>query len=112
MKLLKKRVFKPLSVIFLSLSLVLVGILGIYDCVIPDSVSHFEGDSLPVFMYAEASKIKLDDRTASAEYKLLNVIPIKKVETVSYENKKLIPGGMPFGVKFFTEGLERSGIVG
>ena len=87
----------------LSLALALVGILGIYDYVIPDSVSYFEGESLPVFMCAEASEFKLSDD--SAEYRLLNFLPLKTVELTSLEDRKLIPGGMPFGVKFFTEGL-------
>ena len=105
MKLFKKRILKPISVLMLSIALTLVGILGIYDYIIPDSVSYFEGDDLPVFMYAEASALDLQDNTSCAEYKLLNVIPLKKVELSSFKESKLIPGGMPFGVKFFTDGL-------
>lgn len=105
MKLFKKRILKPISVLMLSFALTLVGILGIYDCIIPDSVSYFEGDELPVFMYAEASAACFQDSANCAEYRLLNVIPLKKVELNSFKDTKLIPGGMPFGVKFFTDGL-------
>lgn len=89
----------------LSISLILVGIIGIYDYIIPDSVSCFEGDELPVFMCAEASDIKLNGNEITTEYKLLNIIPLKKVEINSLKNIRLTPGGMPFGVKFFTDGL-------
>ena len=104
MKLFKK-ILTPISVAALSLALALVGILGIYDCVIPDDLSYFEGDSLPVFMHAQASAIELDGSEGSAEYRLLSLVPIKKVELTAFKDKKLIPGGMPFGIKFFTDGL-------
>ena len=103
MKLFKK-ILTPISVAALSLALALVGILGIYDCVIPDNLSYFEGDSLPVFMHAQAAAV-LDGSECSAEYRLLSLVPIKKVELTAFKDKKLIPGGMPFGIKFFTDGL-------
>ena len=87
-----------------------VGLLGIYDYIIPNNVSYFEGDKLPVFMYAEASAISADnDDETNAEYRLLGVVPVKNVKLTSYKDIRLIPGGMPFGVKFFTEGLMISG---
>jgi len=36
---------------------------------------------------------------------LLGIIPIKKVQVNVFPQTALIPGGMPFGVKFFTEGV-------
>ena len=108
MNLFKNRILKPLSVILLSLSLIFVGLLGIYDYAIPNSVSYFEGEDLPVFLYAEASAIPSDD-AATAEYRLLGVVPVKTVKLTSYKDIKLIPGGMPFGVKFFTDGLMIAG---
>jgi stage IV sporulation protein B len=33
------------------------------------------------------------------------MIPLKTVELTSYKDLKLYPGGMPFGVKFFTKGI-------
>lgn len=109
MKLFQKKIFKTISVLMLSFVLVLVGILGIYDCIIPDSISCFEDGELPVFMYAEAASLKYDDSQGHADYKLLNVIPIKRVELSTVKATKLIPGGMPFGVKFFTDGLMVAG---
>ncbi|MBQ7293279.1 MAG: SpoIVB peptidase [Clostridia bacterium] len=104
MNLFKNRILKPISVILLSLILIFVGLLGIYDYIIPDTVSYFEGDGLPVFMYAEASA-KNCDSGENAEYRLLGVVPIKTVKLTSYKDIKLVPGGMPFGVKFFTDGM-------
>ena len=36
---------------------------------------------------------------------LFGIIPIKKVQINVFPQTALIPGGMPFGVKFFTEGV-------
>jgi len=36
---------------------------------------------------------------------LFGFIPIKKVQVSIFHETSLIPGGMPFGVKFFTEGV-------
>jgi len=36
---------------------------------------------------------------------LFGIIPIKKVQVNIFPQTALIPGGMPFGVKFFTEGV-------
>ena len=37
--------------------------------------------------------------------KLFGIIPIRSVEVNIFPETALIPGGMPFGVKFFTEGV-------
>ena len=37
--------------------------------------------------------------------KLFGIIPIKRVQVNIFPETSLIPGGMPFGVKFFTEGV-------
>lgn len=107
MKLFTNKILKRISVLTLSLLILLVGIIGVYDYVIPDRVSYFEGGELPVFMYAEASSLKFEDSdaTACAEYKLFDLLPLKTVELSAYKEIKLIPGGMPFGVKFFTDGI-------
>lgn len=110
MKLFRNRTFKTVSTLMLSLALTLVGILGVYDYIIPDSVSYFEGDALPVYVYAEASSLSFNDKSIScAEYRLFDFLPLKTVQLESYKDRKLIPGGMPFGVKFYTEGLIISG---
>jgi len=41
---------------------------------------------------------------------LFGIIPIKKVQINIFPQTALIPGGMPFGVKFFTEGVIVVGI--
>ncbi len=110
MRFLKNKFFKRISVLLLSFMLLFVGIMGVYDYVIPDKVSYFEGDELPVFLYAEAATVKYGGEDfPCAEYRLFNLLPIKTVELSSYKDIKLIPGGMPFGVKFFTDGLIISG---
>ena len=110
MKLFTNKIFKRISLLTLSLLIIFVAVLGVYDYLIPDSLSYFEGESLPVFMYAEAVSLKsIEGDKNCAEYRLFDFLPIKTVELSAYKETKLIPGGMPFGVKFFTDGIMVSG---
>ena len=109
MKFKQNKFLKGLSVLLLSLLLAFVCVIGFYDFIIPNNVSYIEGEELPVFMYAEAASIKYGEYSECAEYRLFDVLPIKTVTLSSFKDIRLIPGGMPFGVKFFTDGLMVSG---
>ncbi len=43
--------------------------------------------------------------TVLCDAKLFGLLPIKSVEVSVYRNVELIPGGMPFGVKLYAEGV-------
>ena len=45
---------RALSVILMALPLALTAILGLYDYIIPDRVSYFSGEDLPVYLFAGA----------------------------------------------------------
>ena len=110
-----KRNLKLLSVTLMALVLVMATVLGIYNYMIPDEISLFSGEAIPSYLGADARS--LSERACiseqedalfyeqEAEYRLLGVIPLKTVNLVSYKEIKLYPGGMPFGVKFFTQGV-------
>lgn len=109
------RKLKILSVMAVALVLIMSTVLGIYHYMIPDEISLFSGEALPSYLGADAMFVE-DTSCISesqgvffheqeAKYKLLGVIPVKTVNLTSYKDLKLYPGGMPFGVKFFTEGV-------
>lgn len=109
-----KRNFKMLSTALAAFLLVAVAVLGAYHILIPDEISYFSGDAVPSYLGADA--MLLDETAASTEadglfleqearYTLLGVIPLKTVNLVSYKDIKVYPGGMPFGVKFYTDGV-------
>ena len=84
----------------------------------PDIFSYAEnipsGGSGSLINPANKDKIDNTDKTDNINNayensiytaKLFGFIPIKKVQVSLFPETSLIPGGMPFGVKFFTEGV-------
>ena len=107
-----KRNFKIFSATFMAFVLTAMAVLGIYHTMIPDEVSMFSGEAIPSYLGADAmcsSESTCDSQSLyceqEAQYKLLGVIPLKTVNLVSYKDIKVYPGGMPFGVKFYTSGV-------
>ncbi len=109
-----KRNFKIFSATLTALVLVAAAVLGIYHTMIPDEISVFSGEAIPSYLGADAM-CPYESACAAepdglyyeqeAQYKLLGVIPLKTVNLVSYKDIKVYPGGMPFGVKFYTSGV-------
>ncbi|NLK40215.1 MAG: SpoIVB peptidase [Clostridiales bacterium] len=104
--------------IVLTLLLLFTAVVGIYDYFVPDQVSVFSGESTPAYFLvtldenpeavpasAVANGLPSAITETSARAKLFGILPIKSVDVNYYDNIKLYPGGMPFGVKFFTQGV-------
>ncbi len=94
----------------LSLLMVTAALFGLADYCIDDRQSLRFDEALPSSTIIEIQPTE-DVLPVSAggetHYvaKLFGVLPIKSVSVTRYEDIKLCPGGMPFGVKMFTEGL-------
>ena len=112
----KKRrgALRILSLSLAALTLCFAALLGVYDHIIPDRVSYFEGDEIPVYLAASADlpcgealscATGGDGQAVTVSYKLFHVIPVKTATAEAYRRLQVIPGGMPFGVKFYTEGV-------
>ena len=102
--------------VLLFFAVLTASVFAFYDRLIPDRVSFFEGENLPVYLFADATVSEEDRacvaapgegcaRELSVQYKLFNLIPIKTATASAYKNLSVYAGGMPFGVKFFTEGI-------
>ncbi len=110
-KILKKP--KRIGIAALSLLLLAAAMLVSYNIIIPDSVSYYAGEAAPSFLGAELDTNDISVSTSSgngttafsAPYKILGVIPVKDVSVSVWQRTKLAIGGMPFGVKFTTEGV-------
>jgi stage IV sporulation protein B len=97
----------------LALLLCAAALFLTYNTVIPDSLSCYSGDRLPAYFGAvpdtgDTSLTCSADggiATYRAQYKLFGAIPVKNVEVDVVPRISLCPGGMPFGVKFFTDGV-------
>ena len=104
---------------FLRILLVLlIGIAafaGISDAMIPSAVSGWEGEPISVGAFCDLKC--LDEtgehgvcRTTGATANLFGIIPVKKIDVSTYRDIRVLPGGMPFGVKMFTKGILVVGI--
>ncbi len=113
-----KKILKKPSVICSAVASVLAFaalLLCSYNIIIPDSVSCYAGEEPPEYFGArvQVSEVSCqtfsdgdaDPITYTAQYKLFDAIPIKTVSVNVWKKTRVYPGGMTFGVKFFTDGV-------
>ncbi len=87
--------------------------VGAYTYIIPDSVSCMNGEELPEFAGAVADQnlaVTVSSGASAptqytAEYRLFGVFPVKTVSVNVSKRTEVYVGGMPFGVKFSTDGV-------
>ncbi len=117
--------------IIFVICLLFVAFISIYNVILPESISVFSDETnlsdinfnLP-FISAEfesvptatrvsgADSIKPFYTSVKADTKVFGFIPLKKVNIDMFSDIKLYPGGMPFGVKLYTDGVIVVGISG
>ena len=99
------------SIALMGLALTVCAILGLYDFLIPETVSCFSEQAFPSYLGAT---FEGEERTATVgqvvsvgagQYKLFGKIPVKQVTAASIKDIKVYAGGFPFGIKFFTKGV-------
>lgn len=105
-----KKFFKILSCI-LSIFFCLIFVLGIFvKNKFPNSftITHSTGFKLDDYLPVTAKVLVNDEKNNlyhEAKLMLMNAIPIKDINLKLIEETKVIPCGMPFGIKLFTEGV-------
>ncbi|MCD8005474.1 MAG: SpoIVB peptidase [Oscillospiraceae bacterium] len=111
-----RRLTKGIAAALLIISLALMGVVGYYDAVLPDTYYVSEGGQAVVNCLFEieissgsdviaASAGGITTEETEAELKLFGVIPVKSAKIVRTDAKMLIPGGSPVGVKLLTDGV-------
>ncbi|MCD7784676.1 MAG: SpoIVB peptidase [Oscillospiraceae bacterium] len=109
-----RRLTKGIAAVFLAISLLLMGAVGYYGAVLPDTYYISEGGSATVDCLFDITIDATDAIVAAstgnieetgAEIKLFGVIPVKSAKIVHADAKMLIPGGSPVGVKLLTDGV-------
>ncbi len=103
---------KKLSSAVLSLLCAAAVFVGICDAAIPDRIAARANDTaaLASIFTNEAAMALASERNGdifrtSCSAKLFGTIPIKPVDVTVIENVSLIPGGVPFGVKLYANGV-------
>ena len=98
----------------LLLTAILICMLfGAYALVIPKTVSCFSNDEIPSYFATtfenEAEQTSADGESivnfSRGQYKLFGAIPVKSVTVAKLNDIKVYVGGVPFGIKFFTDGV-------
>lgn len=118
-----KKFFKSLSIGLAVCSCAIFIIGGILNMEIPNNyrVTKNSGlnvvSSLPISIdmnskenLVEAGVLNSSNQTYNANLKLMNIIPLKSVNVQVVEETKVVPCGVPFGVKIFTDGVVVVGI--
>lgn len=122
---------KPLLAFRIIFVIMLIGIalIGAYALTVPQSISVFAGEELPEQLdiplisidpvpLSASSRVSGEEAAGpfcvslSAETRIMGVIPLKKVNVDVFKDITLYPGGMPFGVKLYTDGVIVAGITG
>ena len=104
-----KKILKGLTLSLLAFLMFCAVISGAYRCAIPDAVGVLSVSHMPQYPFVSCSAKTLGARTEgeyyNVDYKLFGMLPLKSVKVGAYENLRLYPGGMPFGIKFATDGV-------
>lgn len=123
----KKNAFRIVFVIML----LAVALLGVYDYIIPESISVFSHSAEKImleemdipFVSAKPESVPTLKRVSqeegtesfctslSVDTRLFGVVPLKTVNVDVYKDISLYPGGMPFGVKLYTDGVIVAGVT-
>ncbi|MBR5321998.1 MAG: SpoIVB peptidase [Clostridia bacterium] len=126
-----KKVKNAFRIIFI-ICIISIATIGIYDFIIPDTISVFSNItdkeitreiSVP-FVSADIESVPISERVSqskaedrlysllSANTKIFGVLPLKKVNVDVFREITLYPGGMPFGVRLYTDGVIVAGVSG
>ena len=95
----------------LTLTFCFVALMGVYDYILPDHISCRAGEAVAagpaIVLSAEAESTPAFAGECSVQRTQASLfgLPLKTVNLVNYEDLRLYPGGMPFGVKLYTEGI-------
>ena len=101
-----KKIIKGITLSLVSLILFCSVIFCAYSAAIPDAVATYSGN-VPEYPLVSCSAAMPTEREGiyNVNYRLFGMLPLKSVKVGAYANKKLYPGGVPFGIKFATDGI-------
>ncbi len=101
-----KKIFKGVALSFVSLILFCSVIFGAYSVAIPEKTFAARADgTLRIPFVSCAATPTSETGIYKIDCRLFGMIPIKTVTCATYKDMKLYPGGMPFGIKFATDGV-------
>ena len=104
-----KTIFNIVTITIFSLLILTAAAIGVYDYIIPDSIVVFNDEAVNTAINVPFVTVTQDTDT-DHDVKIFGAIPLKSINVSTIDRIKLCPGGMPFGVKFHTNGVLIVGI--
>ncbi len=104
--------YKLTSRLFASFFTLLVcfsAIFGVADYAVDDTVSVFAGNDADIPSFVSVGEFADEKGDYTVPVSMMG-IDLKNISVSVYNEMKLIPGGMPFGIKFTTDGVLVVGI--
>ncbi len=105
----KSKLSTGLCISFFALLVCFSALFGTADYLVEDSVSVFAGSDADIPSFASIGEFNNEKGDYTVPVSLMG-INLKNVSVSVYEDMRLIPGGMPFGIKFTTNGVLVVGI--
>ena len=114
-----KGFIKSLTISMLALCSFVFSQIYICDNLIAESYNIVKDDKLGISEYVsieqrtseECSTAGPQKNEISAQARLFGIFPIKEVRLVESERKKVVPGGIPFGIKLLSNGVIVSAVT-
>ncbi len=101
-----RKIIKGVALSLVSLLLFCSVILGAYSIAIPEKTFAANADeAIGIPFVSCAASLTGEEGIYKVDCRLFGMIPIKTVTCATYKEMKLYPGGMPFGIKFATDGV-------
>ena len=102
-----KKIIKGAFLSLFTLVLFCSAIFGAFGYAVPDVLSSSAADALAEYPFVSCNSTPSDEQGGAynVDYKLFGMLPLKSVKVGGYADKRLYPGGMPFGIKFATDGV-------
>lgn len=99
---------KKIAISGLLFAILILGVFAFYNVTIPKTVSCFVNEDIPSYLGATFEEDLLATSTSGemhGQYKIFGAIPVKSVKVSRIEDVRVYVGGVPFGIKFMTEGV-------
>ena len=101
-----KKFLKGISLSVVSLILFLAVILPAYSLAIPDNAIATNAETMLDYPFVSCAASPTENAGVyDVDCRLFGMLKLKTVRCSAYSEKKLYPGGMPFGIKFATDGV-------
>lgn len=115
-----RKFFKALTLLGFVCAAVIFGMLGFAERTVPDElyvaqdrspwvgelcVARAEDEAFQAQLHLQSNNVATQEQGYDVEVKLLNLFPVKNSHVTVTQRSYVIPGGTPFGLRLYTNGV-------